>query len=92
MKNCYQKMLLGLSATLFATTAALAAEPKIKRGDTDDFNVCILESVDLVHQSREGLGYADGYFTRDLDYGPAAAVVKASAKRGKSSIPKDLQF
>jgi hypothetical protein len=47
-------------------------------GKTSDFNSCILEAVDLIHQTREHGGYADQYFTRDLDYGPYSKVIKAS--------------
>lgn len=62
----------------FSLTGWLGARAESQCGRSTDFNVCILEAVDLIHTTRERGGYSDNYFTKHLDYGPNAGAVKAS--------------
>ena len=60
----------GLVATAIFFSGASHAESQC--GKTSDFNSCILEAVDLIHQSREHGGYAEAY---PVDSGSARCSV-----------------
>lgn len=70
--------LVELTSCLVAVLSSGGALAESQCGRSDDFNVCVVEAVDLIHETREKGGYSDNYFTRDLDYGPAAKAIKAS--------------
>lgn len=76
-----KKILVIISLVFFtAGLSAKAATNRSECGRGADFNKCVLDSVDMIARTRSGLGYMDAAFTRDLDYGPVTAVVKASHK------------
>jgi hypothetical protein len=82
------RMLLSLVTIAGAIPFGLLSEPgpaaaaSCARGS--DFNPCILAAVQLIHASRERLGYGGAYFTRDLDYGPFSKVIRASRLKPKT--------
>ncbi|KAA0078527.1 hypothetical protein [Tardiphaga sp. P9-11] len=81
MKRLLVNLFVGWILFVFSNASAFSSELEEQCGKTDDFNVCILAAVDLIHGSREGQGYSDAYFTKDLDYGPAANAIEASNKK-----------
>lgn len=82
--NLFSVAVIGLSLSSAFISQVYASTLTDRCGKEDDFNVCVLAAVELVHQNREGKGYADAYFTQDLDYGPTPGVIKASAKQPKT--------
>jgi hypothetical protein len=63
---------------------AFAQDDTQNCGHGPNFSSCILAAVQMIHTSREHLGYGKAYFTRDLDYGPFSSVIKASPLKPKT--------